>query len=44
MKTFVINLPKDTERRAYITEIVEKYPFLDVEFVKAVYGKALTKE
>lgn len=39
MKTYIINLPKDKQRREYITNTVSKYPFLEYEFIDAVYGK-----
>lgn len=41
MKTWIINLKKDAERRAHMAQICKKYD-LDYEFVDAVYGKALT--
>lgn len=43
MKTFVINLKKDVERKKSIQEQLQKIN-LDAEFVTAVYGKELSKE
>ena len=44
IKTYVINLPKDTERRIYITKEISKIAYLDIEFVDAVDGRELGKE
>lgn len=44
MKTYIVNLAKDTSRKEYMTELLRPYSFLDVEFVEAVYGKALSPE
>ncbi len=44
MLSYTINLPKDIERKAYITNILYKYPLLKNEFVDAVYGKDLTED
>lgn len=43
MNTYIINLPKDIERRAYVIEIMAQYPLLEYEFVDAIYGKELTE-
>ncbi|WP_289005010.1 glycosyltransferase family 25 protein [uncultured Parabacteroides sp.] len=39
IKTYVINLPKDLDRRESILKETGRYLWLDVEIVKAVYGK-----
>lgn len=44
IKTYVINLPKDTERRTSAVRELNKLSCLDLEFVDAVYGKELGKE
>ncbi len=44
MKTYIINLPHDNQRREYITNIVSKYAYLNYEILDAVYGKKLTHE
>lgn len=44
MRTFIVNLAKDTERKEYITKILHPFPFLDTQFVEAVYGKMLSQE
>lgn len=44
IKTYVINLPKDLDRRESILKETATYPWLDVEIVKAVYGKELTEK
>ncbi len=44
MLTYTINLPKDVERKAYITNVLNNYPFLENEFVDAIYGKNLTED
>lgn len=44
IKTYVINLPKDQDRRESILRETSQYSTLDVEIVKAVYGKELTNQ
>lgn len=44
IKTYVINLPKDTERRASVVKELNKISCLDPEFVDGIYGKELGKE
>ena len=44
IKTYVINLPKDTDRRIRIEKELNKIPCLDTEFIDAVYGKELGKD
>ena len=41
MKTFVINLERSVDRRAYMEQLLSSYNILDVEFVRAVDGKLL---
>lgn len=43
MKIFVINLPKDTERKASIEGQLNALG-LEAEFIEAIYGKVLKKE
>lgn len=44
IKTYVINLPKDTDRRISVVQELSKIACLDPEFVDAVYGKELGKD
>lgn len=44
LKTYVINLPKDLDRRESILKETGQIPWLDVEMTEAVYGKELTEE
>lgn len=44
IKTYVINLPKDQKRRESILHETGQFPDLEVEIVKAVYGKELTEQ
>lgn len=44
IKTYIINLPKDTDRRLSITKELGKMTCLDLEFVDAIYGRELGKE
>lgn len=44
IKTYIINLPKDRDRRESILAETGKLPCLDIEMIKAVYGKELTDE
>lgn len=44
IKTYVINLLKDRDRRESILAETGKLPCLDIEMIKAVYGKELTDE
>lgn len=43
MKAYIINLEKSVDRRAYMETLLKPYKdFLDIQFVKAVDGRALT--
>ena len=44
IKTYIINLTKDQERRESVLNETGQYPCLEVEMVRAVYGKELTDE
>lgn len=44
MKTYIINLQKDLERRKHMIEICDKHHILDYEFINAIYGKDLSQE
>ena len=45
IKTYIINLPKDRERKEYMQHLLQPYTsLLDSEFIEAVYGKTLTSE
>ena len=44
MKTYVINLERSPERKAYMQKILQSVPFLELEFVTAVDGKAMSEE
>ena len=44
LKTYVINLEKSTVRRKHMVDQLAPYPFLDVEFLKAIDGRLLTEE
>lgn len=44
IKAYVVNLPKSTHRKAYMEDLLSRYPFLDVTFIEAVDGRALTEE
>lgn len=44
IKTYVINLPEDTERKASISQELSKLECLDPEWIEAVNGKRLGKE
>lgn len=44
MKTFVINLENASERRKYMKDVLNRFPFLDIEFVDAVNGRLLTSK
>lgn len=44
MKSYVINLEKDAERREYMRRLLVSTPFADAEFVNAVDGRAMTAE
>lgn len=44
IKTYIINLPKDYERRESVLKETGQYPCLEIEMVQAVYGKELTDE
>ena len=41
MKAYIINLERDTDRREYMERLVREMPFVEPEFVSAVYGRAL---
>lgn len=42
METWIINLPKDTERRVYMQSLCKAHGITQYEFVDAVYGKSLS--
>ena len=42
MKAYVINLPKDTDRKVYMQKILKEQNINDVFFINAVYGKNLS--
>ena len=42
MKAYIINLPKDTKRHEHINQLLASYPWMEKEFVEAVYGKELS--
>lgn len=42
MKTYIINLEKSEDRKLYMSRQMENLPFLDVEFVVAVDGRAMS--
>lgn len=44
IKTYIINLPKDKERRLSVVRELDKITCLDPEFVDGIYGKELGKE
>lgn len=44
MKTFIVNLQKDTKRKEYIINHLKPYSFLDKKIIKAVYGKSLSNQ
>ena len=44
IKTYIINLPKDMDRRISVTKELSKITCLDPEFVDAVDGRELGKE
>lgn len=41
--TYVINLKRNVERRAYMEQLLAPYDFMSVEFVDAIYGKAISE-
>ena len=43
MKAYVINLERSPERKIYMQKLLKKFPFLDVEFVTAVDGRAMNE-
>ena len=44
LKTYIINLEKSTVRKHYMQELLSKYIFLDIEFLKAIDGRLLSDE
>lgn len=44
LKTYIVNLPQDNERREHISRQVSDKNGLDYEFIEAVYGKSLDEE
>ena len=42
--TYVINLKGSVDRKKYMEELLSRYNILDVEFIEAVNGKAMTVE
>lgn len=43
MNVYVINLPSDAKRKAYIQDVLRKQEFGNISFVEAIYGKSLAK-
>ena len=44
LKTYIINLEKSSVRKQYMQDLLAPYPFLDVEFLKAIDGRILSDE
>lgn len=44
LKTYIINLEKSTVRRQYMQDLLSKFEFLDLEFIKAIDGRSLSDE
>lgn len=44
IRTFVINLKGSTDRKKYMEDLLSQFDILDVEFIEAVNGKAMTME
>lgn len=44
MKTYIVNLEKDTERKEYMENLLNPLTFLERSYIKAVYGKFLPEE
>lgn len=44
LKTYIINLEKSSVRKQYMQELLSKYSFLDIEFLKAIDGRLLSDE
>lgn len=44
LKTFIINLEKSAVRNKYMKDLLSPYPFLDIEFLKAIDGRLLSDE
>lgn len=44
MKTYIVNLERCPERKKHMETLLMRYNCLDIEFIKAVDGKLLTKE
>lgn len=44
MKTYIINLEKDIERKKYMDNLLNPFPFLEKSYIKAVYGKTLNEQ
>lgn len=44
IQTYIINLPTSTVRREYMQKELAPYPFLNIEFLKAVDGRKLSEE
>lgn len=44
LKTYVINLESSYRRKQYMTDLLSPYPFLDVEFIKAIDGRQLSEQ
>ena len=43
MKTFVINLQRAVERKKHMQKQLNRFSFLDVEFIDAIDGKQLVQ-
>lgn len=44
LKTYVINLESSYRRKQHMTDLLNPYPFLDVEFIKAIDGRQLSEQ
>lgn len=44
IKTFIINLAKDSDRKRYMIDLLSRYDILDIEFIDAVDGRKLTSQ
>lgn len=44
MKTYIVNLEKDKERKEYMDGLLDPLSFLEKSYIKAVYGKFVPEE
>lgn len=44
LKTYIINLERSAVRKQYMQELLSPFLFLDIQFVKAIDGRMLSKE